>query len=103
MRRRKDEAVDGLERLLQVLLEVRAVGPLLPSVAVVILVYLGLQPERAATMGTLQRILKISQQRTSQLCQSLARKDLVRLLPSTEDRRSVRVQLTAKSLRFIDK
>lgn len=103
MRRRKDEAVDGLERLLQVLLEVRAVGPLLPSVAVAILIYLGLQPERAATMGTLQRILEISQQRTSQLCQSLARKGLVRLFPSTEDRRSVRVQLTAKSLRFIDK
>ena len=103
MRRPATDAVDGLEKLLRVLLEIRGVGPLLPAIAVAILVYLGLQPEHSARMGELQRLLRISQQRTSQLCQSLARKGLVRLTPSTEDRRSVRVQLTAKSLRLIDK
>jgi DNA-binding MarR family transcriptional regulator len=103
MRRPGTEAVDGLETLLRVLLEVRSVGPLLPAVAVAILVYLGLQPEHAARMGDLQELLRVSQQRTSQLCHSLARKGLVRLTPTPEDRRSVRVQLTAKSLRLIDK
>jgi DNA-binding MarR family transcriptional regulator len=103
MRRPSIDAVGGLESLLRVLLEIRGVGPLLPAVAVAILVYLGLQPEHSARMGELQRLLKISQQRTSQLCQSLARKGLVRLTPSTDDRRSVRVQLTVKSLRLIDK
>jgi len=103
MRRPAIEAVDGLETLLRVLLEIRSVGPLLPAVAVAIVVYLGLQPEHSAKMGELQQLLRISQQRTSQLCHSLARKGLVRLTPLPEDRRSVRVQLTTKSLRLIDK
>jgi DNA-binding MarR family transcriptional regulator len=103
MRRPASDAVDGLETLLRVLLEIRSVGPLLPAVAVAIVVYLGLQPEHSARMAELQRLLRVSQQRTSQLCYSLARKGLVRLTPSPEDRRSVRVQLTAKSLRLIDK
>ena len=103
MRRPEIDAVDGLETLLRVLLEVRGVGPLLPAVAVAMLIYLRLQPECSARMGELERLLKISQQRTSQLCRSLARKGLVRLTPSTEDRRSVQVQLTAKSLRLVDK
>ena len=103
MRRPANDAVDGLEAFLRVLLEVRGVGPLLPAVAVAILVFLRLRPDHSARMGELQQLLKVSQQRTSQLCYSLARKGLVRLTPSTEDRRSVQVQLTAKSLRLIDK
>ena len=103
MRRRATDAVDGLETLLRILLEIGSVGPLFPLVAVAILVYLGLQPGYSANMGEVQRRLRISQQRTSQLCHSLKRKGLVRLTPSTEDRRSVRVQLTPKSLRLIDK
>jgi DNA-binding MarR family transcriptional regulator len=103
MRRPATDAVDGLDKLLRVLLEIRGVGPQLPAVAVAILVYLGLQPEHSARMAELQRLLKISQQRTSQLCKSLARKRLVHLTPWIEDRRSVRVQLTPKSLRLIDK
>ena len=103
MRRPKDDAVEGLELLLRVLLEVHAVAPHLPAVAVAILVYLVQQPEHAAKMADLQGLLKISQQRTSQLCHSLERKRLVRLTPLIDDRRSVLVQLTAKSLRLIDK
>jgi DNA-binding MarR family transcriptional regulator len=88
MRRPAVYGVDGLETLLRMLLEIRGVGPLLPAVAVAIVVYLGLQPEYAAQMGELQRLLEISQQRTSQLCHSLARKGLVRLTQSSQDRRS---------------
>ncbi len=103
MRRPATDAVDGLEKLLTLLLELRTVEPVLPLVAAVILVYLGLQTEHEARMGELQKMLKISQQRTGALCHSLARKNLVRLTPLPEDRRSVRVQLTAKSLRLIGK
>jgi DNA-binding MarR family transcriptional regulator len=103
MRRPAPKAVDGLEFLLRVLLEIRDVGPLLPALAVAILAHLGLQPDHSAKMGELRLLLKISQQRTGQLCHSLARKGLVRLTPSPDDRRSVRVQLTAKSIRLIDK
>jgi DNA-binding MarR family transcriptional regulator len=103
MRRRATDAVDELESFLRILLEVRAVAPLSPAIAVAILVYLRLQPDHSAKMGELQRLLGISQQRTSQVCHSLARKSLLRLTPSTQDRRSVHVQLTAKSIRLIDK
>jgi DNA-binding MarR family transcriptional regulator len=103
MRRRATEAVDGLETFLRVLLEIRNISPALPAVGVSILVHLRLQPEHSAKMGEVQKSLKISQQRTSQLCHSLARKGLLRLTPSTEDRRSVQVQLTEKSIRIIDR
>ena len=102
MRRPATDAVDGLERLLRVLLELRRIGPSLPAVAAAILVYLRLRAEKAARMEELQELLDISQQRTSSLCRSLASKGLVRLTPLPEDRRAVRVQLTAKSLRLID-
>jgi DNA-binding MarR family transcriptional regulator len=103
MPRRARNAVGELETRLRFLLEIRQIGPLLPAVAVPILVYLRLQPEQSAKMGEVQKVLRVSQQRTSQLCHSLARKGLLRLTPSTEDRRSVQVQLTAKSIRVIDK
>jgi len=103
MRRPGNQAVDELEKLLRILLAIRVAGPLLPAIAVAILIQLRLQPERSAQMGELQKLLGISQQRTSQLCHSLARKQLVRLAPSTADRRSVVVRLTAKSLQLIDK
>ncbi len=103
MRRRATDAVGELESFLRILLEVRTVAPLSPAIAVAILVYLRLQPDQSAKMGELQRLLGVSQQRTSQVCHSLARKSLLRLTPSTEDRRSVHVQLTAKSIRVIDK
>lgn len=103
MRRRTAKAVDGLEYLLRVLLEFRGNGKALSAVAVAILAYLGQQPERAATVGDIQRRLGISQQRTSLLCQTLARSGYVRKRRTDTDGRVVRIHLTEKGFKAIDK
>jgi DNA-binding MarR family transcriptional regulator len=103
MRRSAQETVDELNGLLRVLLEFKSVVPMMPAVGLAIVVYLRLQAEHAANMADVQQLLDISQQRTSLLCRSLARKGLIRLTPNVEDRRAIRIQLAPKGLRLFDK